>query len=92
MTLVPLRLYFKHGRVKVALGLARGKQMHDKRETIKQAGDRARDARGGQTATMTTRVLITGAGAQLATALVSEFAGHAEMLRAAPCRTGYRGP
>jgi SsrA-binding protein len=36
MTLVPLRMYFKHGRVKVALGLARGKQMHDKRETIKR--------------------------------------------------------
>jgi SsrA-binding protein len=36
MTLVPLRMYFKNGRVKVALGLARGKQMHDKRETIKR--------------------------------------------------------
>ena len=36
MTLVPLRMYFKNGKVKVALGLARGKQMHDKRETIKQ--------------------------------------------------------
>jgi SsrA-binding protein len=36
MTLVPLRLYFKGGKVKMALGLARGKQLHDKRETIKQ--------------------------------------------------------
>ena len=36
MTLVPLRLYFKNGRVKVALGLAKGKQAHDKRETIKR--------------------------------------------------------
>jgi SsrA-binding protein len=36
MTLVPLRMYFKNGKVKIALGLARGKQMHDKRETIKQ--------------------------------------------------------
>ena len=36
MTLVPLRMYFKNGRVKVALGLARGKQMHDKREAIKK--------------------------------------------------------
>jgi len=36
MTLVPTRLYFKDGRVKVALGLARGKQEHDKRETIKR--------------------------------------------------------
>src|SRR3990170_4563797 len=31
MTLVPLRLYFKSGHVKVALALARGKQAHDKR-------------------------------------------------------------
>jgi SsrA-binding protein len=36
MTLVPLRMYFKNGRVKMALGLAKGKQMHDKRETIKR--------------------------------------------------------
>jgi SsrA-binding protein len=36
MTLVPLRMYFKAGKVKVALGLARGKQLHDKRETIKR--------------------------------------------------------
>jgi SsrA-binding protein len=36
MTLVPLRLYFKSGTVKVALGVARGKQMHDKRETLKR--------------------------------------------------------
>jgi SsrA-binding protein len=36
MTLVPLRMYFKNGKVKVALGLARGKQLHDKRETIKR--------------------------------------------------------
>jgi SsrA-binding protein len=36
MTLVPTRLYFKNGHVKVALALARGKQAHDKRETIKR--------------------------------------------------------
>jgi SsrA-binding protein len=36
LTLVPTRMYFKNGRVKVALGLARGKQLHDKRETIKR--------------------------------------------------------
>ena len=36
MTLVPLRLYFKNGRVKVALGLAKGKKEYDKRETIKR--------------------------------------------------------
>jgi SsrA-binding protein len=36
MTLVPLRLYFKNGRVKAAIGLARGKKDYDKRETIKR--------------------------------------------------------
>jgi SsrA-binding protein len=36
MTLVPVRLYFKNGRVKVALGLAKGKKDYDKRETIKR--------------------------------------------------------
>lgn len=36
MTLVPTRLYFRNGHVKVALGLAKGKQAHDKRETIKR--------------------------------------------------------
>ena len=36
MTLVPTRLYFKNGYVKVAVGLAKGKKAHDKRETIKR--------------------------------------------------------
>jgi SsrA-binding protein len=36
MTLIPLRLYFKGGRAKVELGLCRGKQRHDKRESIKK--------------------------------------------------------
>lgn len=34
-TLVPLSLYFKDGRVKVELALARGKKSYDKRDTIK---------------------------------------------------------
>jgi SsrA-binding protein len=43
MTLVPLRLYFnRRGVAKVELGLARGKKLHDKRETEK-ARDWARD-------------------------------------------------
>jgi SsrA-binding protein len=33
-TLVPLRLYFKHGLAKIELGVARGKKRHDKREAI----------------------------------------------------------
>jgi SsrA-binding protein len=36
MTLVPLRLYYKNGRVKVAISLAKGKKDYDKRETIKR--------------------------------------------------------
>ena len=36
MTLIPTRLYFKNGRVKVAVSLARGKKEYDKRETIKR--------------------------------------------------------
>jgi SsrA-binding protein len=36
MTLVPVRMYFKHGRVKVAVSLAKGKKEYDKRETIKK--------------------------------------------------------
>ncbi|TAL33897.1 MAG: SsrA-binding protein SmpB [Spirochaetes bacterium] len=34
-TMVPLKLYFKNGKVKVLLGLAKGKAQYDKRSTIK---------------------------------------------------------
>jgi SsrA-binding protein len=36
VTLIPLAFYFKDGKVKVELAVARGKQMHDKRATIKE--------------------------------------------------------
>jgi SsrA-binding protein len=36
MTLVPVRMYFKDGRVKVAVSLAKGKHVRDKRETIRK--------------------------------------------------------
>ena len=36
LALIPLRLYFKRGRAKVELGLARGKKLYDKRATIKE--------------------------------------------------------
>ena len=36
MTLVPIRMYYKKGRVKVAVSLAKGKKEYDKRETIKR--------------------------------------------------------
>lgn len=36
LTLVPLRIYFKKGRAKVELGLARGKKLYDKRAAIRE--------------------------------------------------------
>jgi SsrA-binding protein len=36
-TLVPLRLYFRNGRAKVEIAIARGKQLHDKRQSQKKA-------------------------------------------------------
>jgi SsrA-binding protein len=36
LTLIPLRLYFKNGRAKLELGLARGKKQHDKRDSIRE--------------------------------------------------------
>lgn len=35
-SLIPLKLYFKDDKVKVELGLARGKKLYDKRESIKK--------------------------------------------------------
>ena len=36
-TLVPLGVYFKNGRAKVEIAVGRGKQVHDKRDTLKKA-------------------------------------------------------
>jgi SsrA-binding protein len=36
LTIVPLKVYFKSGRAKVELGLARGKKLHDKRATLRE--------------------------------------------------------
>ena len=36
-TLVPLKMYFKDGRAKVEVAVARGKQLHDKRQAAKKA-------------------------------------------------------
>jgi len=35
-TLIPLRLYFSNGKAKVELGLAKGKKLYDKRESLKR--------------------------------------------------------
>ncbi|MDT0343018.1 SsrA-binding protein SmpB [Streptomyces litchfieldiae] len=40
VTLVPLALYFKDGRVKVEVALARGKREYDKRQTLREKQDR----------------------------------------------------
>ena len=36
LTLVPLKMFLKHGRIKVELGICRGKALHDKRDALKQ--------------------------------------------------------
>lgn len=49
-TLVPLDVYLKNGRVKITLGVCKGKKQFDKRETIKQRDlnrEMARDFRKG---------------------------------------------
>ncbi len=51
LTLVPLRLYFKGGRAKLEIGLARGKKLHDKRSAIRErevAREMDRAARAGR--------------------------------------------
>ena len=35
-TLIPIAVYFKNGRAKVEIAIARGKQMHDKRQSVKE--------------------------------------------------------
>ena len=49
LTLIPLDIYFKRGLAKVTLALAKGKKLHDKRETARER-DAAREiARAGRT-------------------------------------------
>ena len=44
-TLIPLLLYFKEGKAKVELGLAKGKRQYDKREAVRQRDlDREQEA------------------------------------------------
>ncbi len=40
LTLVPLRIYFKEGRAKVELGLARGRRRYDKRQALREREQR----------------------------------------------------
>ncbi len=52
LTLIPTRLYFKNGRAKVEIGLAKGKRLYDKREAMKKRDakrdmDRSRGKQNG---------------------------------------------
>jgi SsrA-binding protein len=54
LTVVPLKIYFKQGRIKIEIGLARGKKLHDKRaalrerETQREMDKAARAGRAGR--------------------------------------------
>ena len=53
LTMIPLRLYFKSGRAKCELGLARGKKLHDKRASLREREakrEMAKEARARQRA------------------------------------------
>jgi SsrA-binding protein len=49
LALVPLRLYFKNGMVKVEIGIGKGKKLYDRREDIKQREERRTLARDFKT-------------------------------------------
>ncbi|HUV49934.1 MAG TPA: SsrA-binding protein SmpB [Anaerolineae bacterium] len=45
-SLIPLKVYFKNGKVKISLALAKGKRKYDKRETIKKRDEKRELDRG----------------------------------------------
>ena len=46
LALIPLRMYFRNGKVKVEIGIGRGKKLYDKREDIRLKEDRRAMERG----------------------------------------------
>ncbi len=46
LTLIPLRLYLKHGFIKMELGVCRGKALHDKRDALKKRAQKRDMERG----------------------------------------------
>jgi SsrA-binding protein len=46
LALIPLKLYFREGKVKLELGIGRGKKLYDKRESLKVKADRRDMERG----------------------------------------------
>ncbi len=47
LTLIPLKVFLKNGKIKVDLGVCRGKQLHDKRDALKKKALRRDLERGG---------------------------------------------
>jgi SsrA-binding protein len=45
LTLIPLELYFKRGKAKIAMALGKGKQLHDKRDDMRRRDDEREMAR-----------------------------------------------
>lgn len=45
LTLIPTKIYFKKGRVKLEIGLGKGKKIHDKRQSIKEKDSKREIAR-----------------------------------------------
>ncbi len=39
LTVVPTKMYFKNGKIKMEIALARGKKLHDRREDLKQRAE-----------------------------------------------------
>ena len=46
LALIPLKLYFKSGKVKLEIGVGRGKKLYDKRESLRVKDDRREIERG----------------------------------------------
>lgn len=46
LALIPLKLYFKGGKVKMEIGVGRGKKLYDKRESLRDKDDRREMQRG----------------------------------------------
>ena len=46
LSLIPLKLYFKSGKVKIEIGVGRGKKLYDKRESLRVKDDRREIERG----------------------------------------------
>ena len=71
LTLVPTRMYFKNGKVKVAIALAKGKQDHDKRETLRRREIDRETRAAVKERDPAMKVLVVGAAGQLGQAMVA---------------------